>query len=155
MNRDNWVDALFQSERTRGLSGPIRPVLGLYEDEAFYSSRVWKHTTHSDLVDNPERLWSHEGPGGGVSEHLQDPLSPPDSHILIILSKDDHDRATATPGWFESAEQKLAQGVEGRASAGVRWVRDGDGDAGIPDFRLEPGCFASGCLPNLHLPPNP
>ena len=155
MNRDNWVDALFQSERTRGLSGPIRPVLGLYEDEAFYSSRVWKHTTHLDLVTHPESLWTHEGPGGGVSEHLQDPLSPPDSHILIILSKDDHDRASATPGWFEGAAQKLAQGGEHPATLGVRWLRDGDPKAGIPDFLLEPGCFASGCLPNLHVPLNP
>ena len=150
MNQDPWVDALFQSERTRGLSGPIRPVLGLYEDEAFFSSRVWRHVTHSDVVEDPSQLWKHEGSGGGIFEHLQDPLSPPGGHVLILLARDDHDRASTIPGWFDRAAKTLTDSDSEIHAGGVRWARDGDTSAGIPDFQLEAGCFASGCLPNVH-----
>ena len=154
MTQDDWVYGLFQSERTRGLSGPMRPALALDANNPFYNFRLWRHACEGSFLDAPNLLWKHAGVGGGLAQHLEEPSSPPDAHVLIILSQEDHDAAQHQASWLASTTQNIRDERvrdTGR-SAPVHILRDGDEDNGLPLFGLKTGEFITTCLPNTFVP---
>ena len=79
MTQDDWVYGLFQSERTRGLSGPMRPALALDANNPFYNFRLWRHACNGSFLDNPNLLWKHpvsEGAWPNTSRSQAVPLTP-------------------------------------------------------------------------------
>ena len=150
MTQDDWVYGLFQSERTRGLSGPMRPALALDANNPFYNFRLWRHACQGSIADAPSLLWKHSGVGGGLAQHLEEPSSPPDAHVLVILSTEDHDDVCSRASWLASATEIIRdeRARDTGRSAPVHILRDGDQAHGLPLFGLAAGEFITTCLPN-------
>ncbi|MCO4769301.1 MAG: hypothetical protein KDA24_04670 [Deltaproteobacteria bacterium] len=139
-----------------------------------YNARFLKHRADGDFVRNPEYLWS-PGPywaaRAGFDAHfrrLADQLGGSVySDALLVLHPADHARTRASllRSWETAAANELAdcwlrlveaEGwglvMPGR-SFHLRVLSDGDPLLGTP-LGLEPGEFATGLFPNLHLGPD-
>jgi hypothetical protein len=154
MTQDDWVYGLFQSERTRGLSGPMRPALALDANNPFYNFRLWRHACVGSFLDESLLLWKHSGVGGGLAPHLEEPSSPPDAHVLLILSQEDFEEAQAQGDWLTAATQAIGEERtrDTGCSAPVHLLCDGDTHSQLPNFGLQPGEFITTCLPNTFVP---
>jgi hypothetical protein len=138
-----------------------------------YNDRFLKHTADGDFVRNPEYLWS-PGPywaaRAGFDAHfrrLADQLGGAvTSDALLVLHPQDfaRTRASLLRSWETSAANELADcwlrlvEAEGwslvipQRAFHLRVLSDGDPALGTP-LGLEPGEFATGLFPNLHLGP--
>lgn len=139
-----------------------------------YNDRFLKHCADGDFVRNPEYLWS-PGPywaaRSGFDAHfrrLADQLGGAVySDALLVLHPEDHARTCASllRSWETAAGNELADcwlrlvEAEGwglvmpHRSFHLRVLADGDPALGSP-LGLEPGEFATGLFPNLHLGPD-
>jgi len=140
-----------------------------------YNDRFLRHRADGDFVRNPEYLWS-PGPywaaRAGFDAHfrrLADQLGGAVySDALLVLHPADHARTRASllRSWEGAAANELADcwmrlvEAEGWAlvmpgrSFHLRVLADGDPALGTP-LGLEPGEFATGLFPNLHLGADP
>ena len=139
-----------------------------------YNDRFLKHRADGDFVRNPEYLWS-PGPywaaRSGFDAHfrrLADQLGGAIySDALLVLHPTDHARTRASllRSWEASAASELSecwlrlldaegwQRVMPQRGFHLQVLADGDPALGAP-LGLEPGEFATGLFPGLHLGPD-
>jgi len=138
-----------------------------------YNDCFLRHRADGDFVRNPEYLWS-PGPywaaRGGFDQHIRrlaDQLGGAVySDALLVLHPEDHARTRASllRSWETAAANELADCwlrlVESEGWALVMPGRSfhlrvlADGDPALGTIGLEPGEFATGLFPNLHLGPD-
>jgi hypothetical protein len=169
----DWVSNLYQSEQTRGLSGGARPAVALDDANPYYNYKLRRHRTFGDLVADPALLWytspnveSRDGLGVHLlAEHGDGVAGFTD--VLIVLSAEDHARATQPGGdpWLGRATRALLSAFEQfcrtesfrlrypHRKLGFRFLADGSAQLGGRSLGLQPGEFVTGLLPNLYTGP--
>ena len=160
----DWISNLFSGGSAKGLSGTESEPL---DDAVYYDSRLRKHTTQGDLVEDPYLLWS-----AGLKAHLSarnEGGSTDFTDVLIVISEDDWSRTfqRVSEPWTDTAGRLLGQEFEGfcqsggieliYASRGARFriLQDGGVDMEGGSFELASGEFITGLLPNTYAGTSP
>ncbi len=168
-----WFARMLPTGSTRGLSGDLSTLLAVDPRDTWYNERLRCHRTEADLVDDASHLWESPAlPRGicGLHSHLASLGSDermPCSHLLVVVSGDDLEKAAETYGdhWRGDAEAHLVREVRmyfertGTRPAfptqlpRIYVVPDGD-----PEFLnghrlgLVGGEWVTGAVPNFHKP---
>lgn len=170
----DFISRIFSTERTQGLSGGAEVVVDQDPAGAFYVSRLRKHRTDEDLVQNPEYLWatsSYGGRKGGLRAHVHAERGEGVASFtdaLVVLNQADWERTlfSAADPWKDRAERALIERFQQYCDRerfellyGTRPLRawiiaDGGAEMLNQSFNLGPGEFITGLLPNLYTGPS-
>lgn len=168
----DFISRIFSTDRTQGLSGGAEVVIDQDPASAFYASRLRKHRTDDDFVENPDHLWttvSFHGRRGGLRAHVTaergDGVASFTDALLVLNQADarradgDAWRARAAEGLAEKfrswCEKDRFELLYGTRPLRVRFVEDGGPEMLGQSFNLGPGEFLTGLLPNLYVGPGP
>ena len=176
MNRlSDIISRIFSTDQTQGLSGGAEVVIDRDPASAFYASRLRKHRTDEDLVENPTWLWatlSYNARKGGLRSHVHAERGEgvaSFTDVLIVLNQADARRAAAVEGepWTERTARAISEKfalycqrerfelLYGTRPLRFWFVADGGQDMLGHSFGLGPGEFITGLLPNLYAGPAP
>ena len=96
----DWISRMFTSGQARGLSGDMDE-LSLDPRDAWYNSRLRRHQSVDDFIDDPAMLWSCVAASKrrfGLREHFESVRNegPPDfTDILIVVNEADWRRTVS------------------------------------------------------------
>ncbi|MBK7759058.1 MAG: hypothetical protein IPI35_22215 [Deltaproteobacteria bacterium] len=165
----DWISRMFTSGQARGLSGDMDE-LSLDPRDAWYNSRLRRHQSVDDFIDDPAMLWSCVAASKrrfGLREHFESVRNegPPDfTDILIVVNEADWRRTfnRVSAPWAEAANRTLGGFISQYASAEgfsplfahrgfrLRFIQDGGAEMRGESMGLIKGEFVSGLLPNLY-----
>lgn len=171
----DFISRIFSTERTQGLSGGAEVVVDQDPAGAFYVSRLRKHRTDEDLVQNPEYLWatpSYGGRKGGLRAHVHAERGEGVASFtdaLVLVNQADWERTlfSAADPWKDRTERALIERFQqycererfellyGTRPLRVWLIPDGGVEMLNQSFNLGPGEFVTGLLPNLYAGPSP
>ncbi|HJN73852.1 MAG TPA: hypothetical protein QGF58_07970 [Myxococcota bacterium] len=160
----DWISNLFSGGSAKGLSGPDSEPLDASD---YYASRLRKHKSQGDLVDDPYLLWS-DGLRAHLSARAEDG-STDFTDVVLIINEEDWSRTfqRVSEPWTDTAARLLGQEFDSFCQAGglelpyasrasrFRIVQDGGAKMEGEDYALEAGEFITGLLPNIYAGASP
>ncbi|MCB9765920.1 MAG: hypothetical protein H6739_39465 [Alphaproteobacteria bacterium] len=170
----DWISRLFNAGPAKGLSGDADE-LSLDPRDAYFNSRLRRHESGDDIIEDPFLLWSSQTGArrrSGLREHLltQKEAGQADfTDILVVINEADYRRTfnqVAEP-WKDTAARILTAEVENFcreegyqllfSSRGARFriIQDGGPEMGGVSLGLIKGEFVTGLPPNLYTGPLP
>ncbi len=159
----DWISRLFGSGSAQGLSGEAADQA--LDPSTYFNSRLRKHHTQGDLVEDPFLIWS-----AGMKAHLQarrEEGTADFTDVLVIVSEEDHARSMGqvSEPWTDTAARVLQQQFQaltqdegydllfGARGLRFRILQDGHAAMVGNGFELQAGQFITGLMPNHYTGP--
>jgi hypothetical protein len=159
----DWISRLFGGGSAQGLSGDAADQA--LDPSPYFNSRLRKHRTQGDLIEDPFLLWS-----AGLKAHLQarrEDGAADFTDVLVVVSEPDFARSfgQVSEPWTDTAGRMLHQqfqalckdeGYEllfGARGLRFRILQDGHAQMVGNGFDLQAGEFVTGLMPNHYTGP--